>query len=95
MDRLGKFVEARITNWDENSIFLCLNSPNILNGNYVDIEIHNFGRVFKQSGHVVCEYVQGQGIGIELSKSNAVDQFNWSQFFNICEDMGHISKLTR
>jgi hypothetical protein len=93
-DLLGKSCVARITNWDEGSLFLSLEQAKNLNGTHVNIEVMSFGRIFKQSGTIVSEYADGSGLGIELEHVNN-EQFNWKQFFNICEDMGFNSNITR
>jgi hypothetical protein len=94
IDLLGMSLDARLTNWDEKSLFLYFDQDFNLNGNQVNIELQRFGRTFKHSGKIVSRYLAGRGIGVELELVND-QQFNWKQFYTISDDMGINSNITR
>ncbi len=77
-----------LTNWDEHGVFLFISEPKILSEK-VEIVI-NYGELhFLGDGEVVAQSADLHGVGVKLKKNAPhVDQFYWSEFIQMTDELG-------
>lgn len=77
-----------LTNWDEYGIFLYTDDAVDWNGP-VEISIHYDQLNFQGDGEVVAQSVDLHGVGVKLKKNAPqVDQFFWSDFVQMTDELG-------
>ena len=90
----GKLIPFYLTNWDEYGVFLYLTEPMPFEGE-IELTLYYDQLHFKGHGEVVAQSMDQRGIGVKL-KNNApqVDQFFWSDFVQMTEELGlHPARL--
>ncbi|MFY7994290.1 MAG: hypothetical protein ACOVP4_13415 [Bacteriovoracaceae bacterium] len=77
-----------LTNWDEHGVFLYLEKPLQLSG-VVHLLIHYDHLHFQGDGEVVAQSADFVGVGLKLKKNAPkVDQFFWSDFVQMTDELG-------
>lgn len=77
-----------LTNWDNYGMFLYFPEPMPSLGQ-VELIIHYEGLHFEGSGEVVAQSMDLRGVGIKLKKNAPkVDQFFWSDFVEMTDELG-------
>ena len=79
-----------LTNWDENSCFVVLDSDfsEKLSGGHIEIELDYEGHRFRQSGKI-STVIYNKGVGINFLSSSSEEVSGWSEYFDLISDLGY------
>jgi hypothetical protein len=82
-------IKGYLTNWDEESCFVKLESSPARAPSTISLSINFMGRSFMQSGEVVAHSIDLSGLGIKLGQSTKdLNVFNWAEFTELVLELG-------
>lgn len=86
-------VSGYLSNWNENGCFVFLKDQQKLKGR-VQINVELDGKVFSNTGHIVSQSSNGDGVGIKFYDNNET-VYNWINFHKIIKQKGFSSELVK
>jgi small nuclear ribonucleoprotein (snRNP)-like protein len=79
-------ISGRLTNWDENSCFIALDSSIEARNESVSIKVEYENREFVNIGEIVSSY--DSGIGVRLDSQQRPLSFSWNDFYLVIKERG-------